>query len=110
MDPAGDAMSFAPLSRLHIRRSSTCGDQEVDVAISFPNESAQYRTARNRLLEQEIALRRTMEALAAARRELPPGGPVAEDYLFDGLSPDGSLTKISFSELFESGNSSLVIY
>jgi predicted dithiol-disulfide oxidoreductase (DUF899 family) len=80
------------------------------LAISFPNESAQYRTARNRLLEQEIALRRAMEAVAAARRELPPGGPVAEDYVFDGLAPDGSLTKIRLSELFESGRSSLVIY
>ena len=78
--------------------------------ISFPNESAQYRTARKRLLEQEIALRRTMEAVAAARRELPPGGPVAEDYVFDGLAADGSPTKIRLSELFESGHSSLVIY
>jgi predicted dithiol-disulfide oxidoreductase (DUF899 family) len=80
------------------------------LAISFPNESAQYRTARNRLLEQEIALRRTMEAVAAARRELPPGGTVPEDYLFDGLAADGSLAKIRLSELFESGHSSLVIY
>jgi len=80
------------------------------VAISFPNESAQYRTARNRLLEQEIALRRTMEALAMARRELPQGGPVAEDYEFDGLAADGSPTKIRLSALFASGCSSLVIY
>jgi predicted dithiol-disulfide oxidoreductase (DUF899 family) len=80
------------------------------LAISFPNESAQYRTARNRLLEQEIALRRTMEAVATARRELPPGGPVAEHYVFDGLAADGSPTKIRLSELFEPGSSSLVIY
>jgi predicted dithiol-disulfide oxidoreductase (DUF899 family) len=80
------------------------------VAISFPNESAQYRTARNRLLEQEIALRRTMEAVAMARRELPQGGPVAEDYEFDGLAADGSPTKIRLSALFQSGSSSLVIY
>ena len=80
------------------------------MAISFPNESAQYRTARNRLLEQEIALRRTMEALAMARRELPQGGPVAEDYEFDGLAADGSPTKIRLSALFQSGSSSLVIY
>ena len=80
------------------------------MAISFPNESAQYRTARNQLLEQEIALRRTMEAVAAARRDLPPGGPVAEDYVFDGLAADGSLTKITLSQLFEPGTSSLVIY
>jgi predicted dithiol-disulfide oxidoreductase (DUF899 family) len=79
------------------------------MAISFPNESPQYRTARNRLLEQEIVLRRTMEAVAKARRELPPGPPVAQDYVFDGLAADGSLNRIRLSELFESG-SSLAIY
>ena len=80
------------------------------MAISVPNESAEYRTARNRLLEQEIGLRRTMEAVASARRELPPGGPVAEDYVFDGLAADGSPTKLRLSELFEPGGGSLVIY
>jgi predicted dithiol-disulfide oxidoreductase (DUF899 family) len=38
------------------------------MAIAFPGESAEYRAARNRLLEQEIELRRAMEAVAAARR------------------------------------------
>jgi predicted dithiol-disulfide oxidoreductase (DUF899 family) len=42
------------------------------MAIAFPGESAEYRTERNRLLEQEIELRRAMEAVAAARRRLPP--------------------------------------
>ena len=39
----------------------------------FPGESGEYRAARDRLLKQEIELRRVMEAVAAARRELPPG-------------------------------------
>ena len=52
--------------------------------IAFPGESAEYRAARNRLLEREVELRRQMEAVAAARRELPPGGPVPEDYVFEG--------------------------
>lgn len=43
----------------------------------FPNESAEYRAARDALLEAEIALRRQTEAVAALRRALPPGGPVA---------------------------------
>jgi predicted dithiol-disulfide oxidoreductase (DUF899 family) len=37
--------------------------------IAFPGESTEYRAARNRLLEQEIELRRAMEAVAAARRQ-----------------------------------------
>jgi predicted dithiol-disulfide oxidoreductase (DUF899 family) len=41
--------------------------------IAFPGESADYRAARNRLLEQEIELRRATEAVAASRRALPPG-------------------------------------
>jgi uncharacterized protein DUF899 len=46
------------------------------MVIEFPGESAEYRAARDRLLEQEIELRRAMEAVAAARRGLPPGGVV----------------------------------
>ena len=54
------------------------------VSITYPGESAEYRAARDRLLEHEIELRRAMEAVAAARRELPPGGAVPEDYVFQG--------------------------
>jgi predicted dithiol-disulfide oxidoreductase (DUF899 family) len=80
------------------------------VTITFPGESAEYRAARNRLLEQEIELRRAIEAVAAARRELPPGGPVPEDYVFQGLGADGSETDVRLSELFAPGKDSLVIY
>jgi len=48
----------------------------------FPNESAEYRDARDKLLEAEIALRRQIEAVAAQRRALPLGGLVKEDYVF----------------------------
>jgi len=78
--------------------------------MSFPNESAEYRAARNRLLDQEIALRRQMEALAEARRALPPGGEVTKDYVFDRLGEDGAPTKIRLSELFRPGADTLMIY
>jgi predicted dithiol-disulfide oxidoreductase (DUF899 family) len=51
------------------------------MSITFPGESAEYRVARDRLLEQEISLRRATEAVAA-RRDLSPGGEVPEDYVF----------------------------
>ena len=54
------------------------------MGVTFPGESAEYRAARDRLLEQEAEMRRAVEAVAAARRELPPGGAVAEDYVFHG--------------------------
>jgi predicted dithiol-disulfide oxidoreductase (DUF899 family) len=80
------------------------------VSISFPGESAEYRAARARLLQREIELRRAMEAVAAARRELPPGGPIPEDYVFKGVGPGGAPTDVTLSELFSPGKDSLVIY
>jgi predicted dithiol-disulfide oxidoreductase (DUF899 family) len=80
------------------------------VAISFPGETAEYRAARERLLQREIELRRAMEAVAAERRRLPAGGEVPEDYVFQGIGPDGSPTDVRLSELFAPGRDSLVIY
>lgn len=40
----------------------------------YPNDSAEYRQARTRLLAEEIELRRHIEHVAAQRRALPPGG------------------------------------
>jgi predicted dithiol-disulfide oxidoreductase (DUF899 family) len=70
----------------------------------------EYRTARDRLLAQEVELRRQMEAVAASRRELPPGGAVPEDYLFQGAGANGNATEVRLSQLFANGNDSLVIY
>jgi predicted dithiol-disulfide oxidoreductase (DUF899 family) len=80
------------------------------MAITFPGESPEYRTARDHLLEQEAELRRTTEAVAAARRELPPGGVVAEDYVFQGAGPEGEAVNVRMSELFAPGKDSLAIY
>ncbi|MFZ0376298.1 MAG: DUF899 family protein [Solirubrobacteraceae bacterium] len=54
-------------------------------AMREQDESADYRAARDRLLEQEIELRRATETVAVSRRALPTGGPVPEDYVFDGV-------------------------
>jgi predicted dithiol-disulfide oxidoreductase (DUF899 family) len=80
------------------------------MGVALPGESSEYRTARDRLLQREIELRRAMEAVAAARRELPPGGPVKMDYVFQGAGPDGAPTDVRLSELFARGTDSLVIY
>ncbi len=80
------------------------------MGITFPGESAEYRAARDRLLEQEIELRRAMETVAAARRQLPAGGVVPEDYVFQGRGADGDPTAIRLSEMFAPGKDSLVIY
>ena len=47
--------------------------------VRFPNESAEYRRAREALLIEEIELRRHIERVAELRRALPPGGAVTRD-------------------------------
>jgi predicted dithiol-disulfide oxidoreductase (DUF899 family) len=61
----------------------------------FPNEGAEYRTARNALLVEEIELRRQIEHVAARRRALPSGGEIPQD--FELVSETGP---IRFSSLF----------
>ena len=78
--------------------------------IAFPGESAEYRAARNQLLDQEIELRRATEAVAAARRQLPPGGLVPADYVFQTGDSGGRTAEMRLSELFEPGKDSLLIY
>src|ERR1700752_1193313 len=51
-------------------------------SMTLPNESDEYRRARNALLQEEIELRRHIERVAEQRRALPPGGPVTKDYQF----------------------------
>src|SRR5207247_10137110 len=80
------------------------------MSISFPGESPEYRAARDRLLKQEVELRRATEAVAAARRELPPGGAVPEDYVFQEAEPGGTPTDVRLSELFVPGKDTLAIY
>ena len=71
----------------------------------FPGENATYRAARDKLLKAEIDLRAQVEAVAAMRRRLPLGGPVAEDYAFD----EGT-GRVRLSELFSDGKDTLLVY
>lgn len=61
----------------------------------YPNESEDYRSARNRLLVQELKLRRLIERVAEQRRALPPGGEIVEDFELTGESGP-----VRFSSLF----------
>jgi predicted dithiol-disulfide oxidoreductase (DUF899 family) len=72
--------------------------------VRFPNESEEYRQARDALLAEEIELRRHIERVAQQRRALPPGGKVGKDYRFD--SETGP---VSFADMF-TGKQTLVAY
>ena len=72
--------------------------------VRFPNESTEYRQARDALLAEEIELRRHIERVAEQRRALPPGGEVPKNYRFEG--PNGPVT---LEELF-GDNQTLITY
>jgi predicted dithiol-disulfide oxidoreductase (DUF899 family) len=72
--------------------------------VRYPNESPEYRRAREALLAEEIELRRHIERVAEQRRALPPGGEVTKPYRFE--SEHGP---VGFADLF-GDKQSLVIY
>ena len=75
----------------------------------FPNESQSYRDARDALLKDEQELVEKTKAVAAKRRQLPLGGKLKEDYVFQWAS-DGKVGKpVKFSELFGDKNT-LILY
>jgi predicted dithiol-disulfide oxidoreductase (DUF899 family) len=71
----------------------------------FPGESAEYRAARQNLLEEEIKFRRQMTRLTEQRRGLPAGPIIAKDYRF--IDANGAETGLM--DLFGAG-SCLVTY
>lgn len=76
----------------------------------LPNESQEYRSARDKLLAEENALREQIERVAALRRQLPAGGEIKEDYEFEEIDlANGSTRPIRFSELF-GDKSDLLVY
>jgi predicted dithiol-disulfide oxidoreductase (DUF899 family) len=78
--------------------------KEKEMTMHFPNETKDYRSARDKLLEAELKLRKDVEEVAALRRKLPPGGEVPEDYAFETQRGP-----VRLSQLFENGNT-LVAY
>src|ERR1700722_12305855 len=70
----------------------------------YPNESAEYRAARNELIVEEIELRRHLERVASQRRALPAGGEIPQDFL---LASETGLAR--FSSLF-GDKQTLMIY
>ena len=70
-----------------------------------PNESAEYREARQALLVEEIELRRQLEHVAEMRRQLPEGGAVPRTYTF--VAEDGR--EVTLDDLF-GDHDTLIVY
>lgn len=81
---------------------------------TFPGESEEYRKKRDQLLQAEMDLRKQIEEVARMRRNLPRGGPLKEDYVFEegpaDLSEAGGIQEVRFSELFRDGKQTLLVY
>jgi predicted dithiol-disulfide oxidoreductase (DUF899 family) len=75
----------------------------------YPNESPEYRKARDELLAEERALVEKTKALAEKRRQLPLGGQLKEDYVFQWANEGKVDEDVRLSELF-GGKSTLILY
>jgi predicted dithiol-disulfide oxidoreductase (DUF899 family) len=68
--------------------------------LQYPNESREYREARDQLLVDEQELVDKVKEVAARRRALPLGGRLKEDYVLQWAN-DGKVGRsVRFSELF----------
>ena len=80
----------------------------------FPGESSAYRESRDKLLQAEVELRKQIEQVAALRRELPPGGEIPEDYVFEegavDLNDRQTQKQTHLSGLFQPGKDTLMVY
>jgi predicted dithiol-disulfide oxidoreductase (DUF899 family) len=66
----------------------------------YPNESKEYRAARDSLVREEQELIDKVKAVARKRRSLPPGGQLKEDYTFQWANDGKTGERVKFSELF----------
>jgi len=72
----------------------------------FPNETDEYRAARDALLAEELKLRQQIEKVAALRRFLPTSGAINEDYVFQNTTGDD----VRLSDLFSDKSRELFVY
>jgi predicted dithiol-disulfide oxidoreductase (DUF899 family) len=74
----------------------------------FPNESVEYRQARDELAAEEEKLIKRVKAVAQQRRELPLGGQLKEDYTFTWATDQRLGEPVSCGELFRDKDSLLL--
>jgi predicted dithiol-disulfide oxidoreductase (DUF899 family) len=75
-------------------------DRTIMSELRYPNESREYREAREALRQAEEDLVVRVKAVAAQRRALPPGGVLKQDYEFQWANDGKVGQRVRFSELF----------
>lgn len=76
--------------------------------LRYPNETIEYRQARDDLAMEEQALIRRVKAVAEQRRNLPLGGRLKENYAFAWATNERLGEPVSFQELFRDKDSLLL--
>jgi predicted dithiol-disulfide oxidoreductase (DUF899 family) len=87
-------------------------NQNRNLGKTIPNESPEYRAARDALLKDEQVLIDMKAKLAEKRRTLPQGGKLKEDYVFQRASAkDGKRIgdNVKFADLF-GDHDTLILY
>src|SRR3981081_3929473 len=107
MPPSATSMRCRSGSRVN---SNADFKEEANMGeLRYPNESREYREARDSLLKDEQELVDKVKSVAEKRRKLPRGGQLKEDYVVQG-GDDGKVGKsVKFSELF-AGKNTLLLY
>ena len=77
--------------------------------LRYPNETIEYRQARDALAMEEQDLIRRVKAVAEQRRNLPLGGRLKENYAFAWATNERLGEPVSFQELFRDKDSSSYI-
>jgi predicted dithiol-disulfide oxidoreductase (DUF899 family) len=76
--------------------------------LRYPNESREYRDARESLLKDEQELVDKVRSVAERRRNLPLGGQLKEDYVFQWANDGKVGESVKFFELFANKNTLLL--
>src|SRR5688500_19488402 len=107
MDVQTTAFGHEQPSREH---SNTAFKDETNMSeLRYPNESREYRDARESLLKHEQELVDKVRSVAERRRNLPRGGRLREDYVFQWASDGKVGQSVKFSELF-ADKTTLLLY
>jgi predicted dithiol-disulfide oxidoreductase (DUF899 family) len=95
--------AVVPQAAIQVQKEADMGE------LRYPNESKEYRAARDSLLKDEQELVEKVKAVAAKRRTLPLGGELKENYVFQWANDGKVGTNVKFLELFE-GHNTLLLY
>ena len=80
-----------------LEHSNTDLEEAKMTELRYPNESREYRDARDALLKDEQELIDKVKSVAEKRRRLPIGGQLKDDYVFQWATDGKVGNSVKFS-------------